>query len=100
MSSFRFVRHLQVCLGLCTVLVLSSAATQTQRASADERLRALYTEEWNWRQKEVSGSDQYSAAGVSDPFPKVDPASQQVRLAYWTKALATLDAIPVDQLSG
>jgi uncharacterized protein (DUF885 family) len=31
-------------------------------------------------------------------FP-VDAASQQARLAYWTKTLATLDTIPFDQLS-
>ena len=34
-----------------------------------------------------------------DRFPKVDAASQQARLAYWTRALATLDGIPFDQLS-
>jgi uncharacterized protein (DUF885 family) len=101
MSSFRSLRSLQLCLALCTILVLlSSSATQTQRgsASADERLRALYTEEWNWRQKEVARSDQY-AATASDRFPRVDPASQQARLDYWTKALATLDAIPFNELS-
>jgi uncharacterized protein (DUF885 family) len=29
----------------------------------------------------------------------VDPASQQARLAYWTKTLAALDSIPFEQLS-
>ncbi|MGH7502010.1 MAG: DUF885 domain-containing protein, partial [Longimicrobiales bacterium] len=32
-------------------------------------------------------------------FPRVDAASQQARLAYWTKTLATLDSIPFDGLS-
>jgi uncharacterized protein (DUF885 family) len=32
-------------------------------------------------------------------FPRVDPASQEARLAYWTRALATLDSIPFDRLS-
>jgi uncharacterized protein (DUF885 family) len=32
-------------------------------------------------------------------FPKVDAASQEARLTYWTKILATLDSIPFDQLS-
>ena len=68
-------------------------------ASADARLRALYTEEWKWRQQEIARSDQYAEARASDRFPRVDPASQQARLAYWTKTLATLDAIPFDQLS-
>ena len=62
--------------------------------SADARLRALYTEEWNWRQQELGRG---GAAG--DRFPRVDAASQQARLAYWTQTLATLDTIPFDQLS-
>ena len=67
-------------------------------ASADARLRALYTEEWNWRQQELARAGD-SPGDLSDRFPKVDPASQQARLVYWTKALATLDAIPFDQRS-
>jgi cyclophilin family peptidyl-prolyl cis-trans isomerase len=66
--------------------------------SADARLRALYTEEWNWRRKELArGGDQPGDA--ADHFPKVDAASQRARLEYWTKTLATLDSIPFDELS-
>ena len=75
-------------------LVPVTAQTQPDSSSADARLRALYTEEWEWRQKE-----QLRGGGTSDRFPRVDAASQQARLAYWTKALTTLDAIPFDQLS-
>jgi uncharacterized protein (DUF885 family) len=71
-----------------------TAQTQPGSPSADERLRALYTEEWNWREKEL-----LRGGGTSDRFPRVDAASQQARLEYWTKALATLDTIPFDQLS-
>ena len=83
-----------------TFLALSPHAAQTPRdtTSADARLRALYTDEWNWRQKELA----QSGAQPGDPgdrFPRVDAASQQARLAYWTRALATLDSIPFDQLS-
>ena len=38
-------------------------------------------------------------AGARDRLPRVDAASQQARLAYWTRALATLDGIPFDELS-
>lgn len=79
-------------LGLCAVLVFAPAAVRTQDTSADARLRALYTAEWEWRQREFPRGD-------ADRFPRVDPASQQARLEYWTKALATLDTIPLDQLS-
>ena len=86
---------------LCaTFLALSPHAAQTPRdtTSADARLRALYTDEWNWRQKELAQSGA-QPGDPSDRFPKVDAASQQARLAYWTRALATLDTIPFDQLS-
>ena len=71
MSRSPFVRGLVTCAVLCAVIVLAPPEVQTQRDanSADGRLRALYTEEWNWRQKEL-GRD-----GVSDRFPRVDAAS-------------------------
>ena len=72
---------------------LVSAQTQADGA-ADARLRALYTEEWDWRGKEL-----LRGGGASDRLPRVDAASQQARLAYWTKMLTALDAIPFDQLS-
>ncbi len=82
------------------VLVPASAQTQRDTGSADARLRALYTEEWNWRQQEMArSSDQPGEAGASDHFPRVDAASQQTRLAYWTRTLATLDSIPFGELS-
>ena len=83
-----------------TFLALSPHAAQTPRdtTSADARLRALYTDEWNWRQKELAQSGA-QPGDPSDRFPRVDAASQQARLAYWTRALATLDSIPFDQLS-
>ena len=77
---------------LVLLAVPVSARTQPDTRSADERLRALYTEEWEWRQKELGRGDQ-------DRFAAVDAASQQARLAVWTRALATLDAIPFAQLS-
>jgi len=77
---------------LIAVALWSSPASAQTDTSADVRLRALYTEEWSWRQKEFGRGD-------SDHFPRVDAASQQARLAYWTTTLATLDTIPFDQLS-
>jgi uncharacterized protein (DUF885 family) len=81
---------------LLLLLPLSPAAAQTN-ASADERLRALYTAEWNWRQRELAQRD---ATGETPAhFPRVDAATQQARLGYWTRALATLDSIPLDRLT-
>ena len=86
---------------LASALILpASAAMQRDTRSADARLRALYTEEWNWRRKEMArSSDDNGEAGASDHFPRVDAASQEARLAYWTRTLATLDGIPLEQLS-
>jgi uncharacterized protein (DUF885 family) len=71
------------------------AIAQSQAdGSADARLRALYTEEWEWRGKEM-----LRGGAANDRFPRVDAASQQARLDYWTKTLAALDAVPFDQLS-
>ena len=74
-----------------TILTMPSSAQTPAAGSADTRLRALYTEEWNWRGKEFGRG--------SDGFAKVDAATQQARLAYWTKTLAALDAIPFNELS-
>jgi uncharacterized protein (DUF885 family) len=97
-----FARSSATSLVLCAVLVLVPASAQTQRgtASADARLRALYTEEWNWRQQELArGGDQPGGSGAGDRFPRVDAATQQARLAYWTQTLTTLDSIPFGELS-
>jgi uncharacterized protein (DUF885 family) len=88
----------------CAVPALAQPAqppqASAQAASADERLRRLYTEEWQWRlgqEAQQPGPNGRSVAG--DRLPRVDAASQQARLAYWTRVLAELDRIPLDQLS-
>ena len=78
-----------------------SPSIAQQGSGADARLRALYTEEWNWRQREMARrSDAPGEAGAADHFPRVDSASQSRRYAYWMRTLAALDSIPLDQLSG
>lgn len=71
----------------------------TKQSSADERLRALYNAEWEWRQQEMVRPAAGSTSRVADHFAKVDAASQESRLAYWTRVLASLDSIPADELS-
>ncbi len=89
-----------ICLGVALLFAPAIARPQTGPGSADERLRALYTEEWAWRQQEFGRrGDDAGEGGGAERLPRVDAASQQARLAYWTRALATLDAIPFDQLS-
>jgi len=89
-----FAHVAPICVLITVGLFSPSSAHSQPPSSADARLRALYTEEWEWRQKELG-----RGGPASDRFPRVDAASQQARLAYWTRTLATLDTIPFDQLS-
>jgi uncharacterized protein (DUF885 family) len=73
---------------------------QTSTHAADQRLKALYSAEWDWRQQEyarVPGEVGSHADG--DHLPRVDAATQQKRLEYWQQTLADLDRIPLAQLS-
>lgn len=78
----------------------SSAAQQSSPAvNADAELRALYTAEWEWRQKELIGDLDEKTWRAADRLPRVDATTQRAHLAYWTDALARLDRISLDALS-
>jgi uncharacterized protein (DUF885 family) len=68
-------------------------------ADADDRFRAIYTQEWAWR----TGQGDISASGEPQPnngrLDNVDAASQQQRLQRWQEVLAQLDALDVHALS-
>jgi len=76
---------------LLALLVLPTPLLAQGGQTADERLRALYTREWNWRQQQMG-------RGV-EGFPREDAATQATHLAYWTDVLAELERIPVAELS-
>src|SRR5262249_55141756 len=76
----------------------SGAAPTAEPGPADARLRALYEREWAWRQAEGLHRERTDEVGI-DHLPHVDPETQAAHLAYWTQALAELDAISNDQLS-
>src|SRR5688572_28560887 len=62
----------------------ADVAPQQTDSSANARLRALYTAEWSWRQRELAGSDR---------FARVDAESLQRRLTYLTLGIALLDRL-------
>src|SRR5262245_57229201 len=102
MSRLRLTCVCLTSLAVCTLVPASRSIAQPPSGalSADARLRQLYTAEWNWRRREMARrSDAPGEASASDHFPRVDAASQQARLTYWTRALTTLDSIPFSQLS-
>src|SRR5438128_3489566 len=66
--------------------------------SADERLRAIYTEEWKWRLEQFPGLEGVTKP-VPDRLPKDGPPTQEMRLRYLEDVLHKLDDIPRAQLS-
>jgi uncharacterized protein (DUF885 family) len=83
---------------LCLGLSLTAVA---HADSADDRFKALYTQEWAWRLQQFPGyDDEDTTASANDNrLPAVDAKAQAVRLAYWDHVLKQLDAIPAQQLS-
>ena len=79
-------------------LACASATPAFAQGAADARLDALLDAEWTWRTNELLLDPEGSNRPVTG-MPHVDAASQQRRRAYWSAALAKLDAIPADQLS-
>jgi len=83
--------------------VMMAAATAQAEAdkpgSADERFKALYSEEWTWRKQQFPGVDnEDKTAEHDDRLPAVDAKTQAARLQYWSKVLHRLDAIPAAEL--
>jgi uncharacterized protein (DUF885 family) len=93
---------MNVLLAGCAAVILAIAAmpvaAAAKEASADAQFKALYTKEWKWREKQfASGEDDVKE--IEDHLPKVDPATQDMRLRYWQDTLTQLDAIPRAKLS-
>ncbi|MBI1330484.1 MAG: DUF885 family protein [Alphaproteobacteria bacterium] len=84
---------------LCAVLVMSITTADAAKApNADAQLKAIYTEEWAWREKQfASGEDDNRP--VADHLPRMDNAAQDERTKYWEDVLTRLNAIPRDKLS-
>ncbi|WP_208115585.1 DUF885 domain-containing protein [Labedaea rhizosphaerae] len=68
-------------------------------ASADERLRALYTEEWDWRVEQF-GRQVFDATGPVDAFlPDVGEEARAARRRRWQSTVDQVTAIPDAHLS-
>ena len=100
MSRSFVARCLLTCVVFGAALSPSTVETQPESTSADARLRALYTEEWNWRRKEMArGSDQPGESGASRSLSQSRRRVATGSPRYWTRTLKTLDSIPFDELS-
>lgn len=92
------IRMFAAALALGSAAIAVGASPPSASASADARLKALYTAEWEWRKQELVG-DLDEESRRADRLPRVDAATQQARLKYWTRVLDELDAIALADLS-
>ncbi len=84
---------------LAAFLLLCATPAAAAATPADQRLRALYEREWAWEQKAFGRLNGSSSGAYEAYLPRVTPAAQRARLAYWTEVLAELDRIPPAELS-
>jgi uncharacterized protein (DUF885 family) len=91
---------LAVALALGGAPLAAHAATpQAHRAaSADDRLKAIYTAEYRWRQS-LQGPDENSGPNAASRLPDVSAPAQAAKLARWTDTERQLAAIPLAGLS-
>jgi uncharacterized protein (DUF885 family) len=80
----------------CAMTLASSACTKMP--SADARLQAIYADEWKWREEQFPDNED-AQKPIQDHLPKVDPASQAMRLRTWQDVLQKLDALKRAELS-
>jgi uncharacterized protein (DUF885 family) len=86
-------------VGAALVLVTTLAPLAALGANrTDERFRAIYETEWKWREEQLADNED-SQRGVQDHLPKVDPATEQMRLVYWQDVRKRLDGIARAKLS-
>jgi uncharacterized protein (DUF885 family) len=77
------------------LLLAGSAAAQT----ADQRLKAVYDTEWQWRLAQTGQVQDGLDTRQGPRLPCVTPACQAERLRYWQGVLDQLAAIPDADLS-
>jgi uncharacterized protein (DUF885 family) len=80
---------------VAALLLAGSAAAQT----ADERLKAIYDAEWQWRLAQTGQVQDGLDTRAGDRLPCVTPACQEQRGRYWQDVLNKLAAIPDAELS-
>jgi uncharacterized protein (DUF885 family) len=92
----RFVLPLPALLILAALLTACSPKPAAQ--SEDARFAAIYDTEWKWR-TDQQPDDEDGVRPISDHLPRVDPATQEMRLKYWQDVQQKLAGIHRAQLS-
>jgi len=81
---------------IITALLLAGAA---QAQTADERLKAVYTAEWQWRLAQTGQLEDGLDTRPGPRLPCVTPACQAERQRQWQGVLYQIAAIPDSELS-
>ena len=81
---------------IITALLLAGAA---QAQTADERLKAVYTAEWQWRLAQTGQLEDGLDTRPGPRLPCVTPACQAERQRQWQGVLDQIAAIPDAELS-
>ena len=91
------------CAAAClTVLIALSLSSRAAGANPDTQFKSIYEKEWAWRQAQRGEEDDDAATAshrkVKAQLPKVDAATQEAKLRYWTNVLQELDGIKASSL--
>src|SRR5580704_13579432 len=90
---------LLLCAALLVLAVnLGSCARRSSTAATDARLQAIYNSEWKWR-TDQQPDDEDGVRPIAEHLPRVDPATQDMRLKYWENVASRLDQIERARLS-
>lgn len=92
------MRALSIALAAGLLAVQAPIAHAAAETEADKAFKAIYSTEWAWREAQFGGDDD-DRGSPTDHLPRVDAATQDARLAYWTDVLKKLDGIDVRALS-
>jgi uncharacterized protein (DUF885 family) len=92
----RSVSPVSLAAAVCVMALASSACIKAP--SADARLQAIYADEWQWREEQFPDNED-AQKPIQDHLPKVDPASQAMRLRTWQDVLQKLDGVARAELS-
>jgi uncharacterized protein (DUF885 family) len=99
MRRFASTLPLKAVSGLLALIAALGGCSREQRShAADEKLRAIYSSEWQWRTEQQPDNED-GTRPVADHLPKVDPATQALRLKYWQDVLQRLERISRADLS-
>ena len=85
-------------LAAVAAMTLAIPACTSKTNTADARLQAIYTAEWNWREQQIPDNED-AQKPIQDHLPKVDTQAQTMRLHTWEDVLQKLESIPRAELS-